>query len=545
MSEWTGNYKEYASNADSKYSIGFAEADLNCIKGIRLWPKGSKKKCGYDEVDLTGKVVIEYTDYCYENPRGEIDPGPYNKVASNPDKYLYPDPLYYIKGDPNPVCPTVSPFSDPTGQNHEPKKVYMTGKEYAALGCCKALEDLPVCLSVEMRVDIFPSIDAIGIPDDQVIKPDCPTPISYNGECRQYEAKVFAGDEPAQAVTWSIEGGTSKLNKISSTDPGGDMTYYKAKFCVANDELAEQVQVKACSTFDNKVCGYSVVRLKPRIVLKVPEGIDGFSPCQIIDINAWIFGGGNYQDLDVTVTGGADANTRIIKNNDGKFQLQVSCNEPNIATTPLTLRACDITGHNFVPALEPAGNGGCETFQLPRKWISIEAGSSTESSAVAGTNPNSVSCATCGSASSPGYAPCGNTTTYKAWMNWGQPCPRRQNITDKVAWTVEGAVNSNTTISVSGTGAAAIATFRRGGNIYSTTRVDVGGTNSSSSNCVTKTTQVYISGYGYVTISYQDCSETDSYTPNLQYILVEPCEAGTVKIVATSSEQIRGTLPAT
>ena len=526
MAAWTGNYKEYASNADSKYAIGFAEADLNCVKGIRIWPIGSKKKCGYDEVDLSGKVVIEYTDYCYQNPRGEIDPGPYNQVASNPDKWLYPDPFYYIKGDPNPVCPTVSPFSDPTGINKSPKRTYITGKEYAALGCCKILEDLPVCLSVEMRVDIFPSVDAIGIPRNQVIRPDCPAPISYNGECRLYEAKVFAGDEPAQAVTWSVEGGTSTKNTISSTDPNGDMTYYQARMCIANDEKAEKVSVKACSTFDNKVCGYSEIRLKPRIIIKVPEGVDGFTPCQVIDLDAWIFGGGNNQALNVTVTGGV-AGTQIIRNNDGKFQLQVSCNEPNgvINPNPLRIQACDITGHNFVPQLEPAGNGGCEWFELPRKWLEVE-----------GINPNSVGCATCGSTSSPGYTPCGNTTQYRAWMNWGNPCRRRENVTDKVAWTVEGAVNSNTTIWVTGTGANAVANYRRGGNRYGTQQVVVGATH----DCQIKPGYFNDPFTGPNVVFYEDCK----YIPIYGYMLIEPCEPGPVTIVATSNEQIRGTNPA-
>jgi len=550
MPAWTGNYKEYASNQDSKYAIGFAQADLNCVKGVRIWPNGSSKMCGYDEVDLSGKIVIEYTDYCYQNPRGEIDPGPYNQVSSNPDKYLYPDPFYYIKGDPAPICPTVSPFSDPTGINHAPKKVYITGKEYAALGCCKVLEDLPTCLSVEMRVDIFPSVDAIGIPDDQVIRPDCPSPISYNGECRQYEAKVFAGDEPAQAVTWSVEGGTSTKNKISSIDPGGDLTFYKAQLCIANDEKAEKVRVQACSTFDNSVCGYSDVRLKPRIIIKVPEGIDGFTPCQVIDLDAWIFGGGNNQNLTVTVSGQTNAGTQVIRNNDGKFQLQVSCNESNGATgavAPLRITACDATGFNFIPQLEPAGNGGCAWFELPKKWLSVE-----------GVNPNSVGCATCGSSTSPGYTPCGNCTTYQAWMNWGQPCPRRENVTDKVAWTIEGAVNSNTKISVSGTGAAAVATYCRGGNIYSREQV--------VTNVVTNCTDIYTymcdvcTGTGYIytpdgtysyTYSYAcNCrnvrtGQTCTTTQTRQYVLVEACEPGPVTIVATSNEQIRGTNPAT
>jgi hypothetical protein len=546
MSSWTGDYKEYASNQDSKYAIGFAEADLNCVKGVRLWPKGSKKKCGYDEVDLTGRVVIEYTDYCYENPRGEIDPGPYNKVSSNPDKYLYPDPLYYVKGDPAPVCPTVSPFSDPTGINHEPKRVYMTGKEYAALGCCKVLEDLPTCLSTEMRVDIFPSVDAIGIPDNQVVRPDCPSPISYNGECRPYEAKVFCGDFPSQNVTWSVEGGTSTLNKISSTTE--DITYYKAELCIANDEKAEKVRIQACSTFDNSVCGYSDVRLKPRIIIKVPEGIDGFTPCQVIDIDAWIFGGGNHQELNLTISGHTQSDTRIVRKNDGKWQLVVSCNEPNGATgaqSPIRITATDITGHNFIPPLKPNGNGGSEYFDLPKKWLEVQ-----------GVAPNSVTCATCGSPTSPGYSPCGNTTQYRAWMNWGSPCTRRENVTDKVAWTVEGAVNSDTSIWVTGTGTNAVANYRRGGNIYSQTQVVTDATTTCTDIttyiCDVCTTQSYITVDGvryYYTYSYAcNCSnrktgEDCTTTTTKQYVLLEPCEGTNVKIVATSNEQVRGTNP--
>jgi len=555
MAEFTGDYKEYASNADSKYSIAFAEADLNCVKGVRFYRKGTTKKCGYETVDLSGKVAIEYTDYCYQHPFGELEldtKGYYKKVLDDPKKYLYPDPLYYDKGDPNPLCPTVAPSYSTADNSGKPrddsKRIYMTGKEYAALGCCKVLEDLPVCLSVTPRVDVFPSIDAIGIPStsDYYKKPDCPKPITYKGECREYEAKVFAGDKPAQAVTWSLIGNRGQNSTVSSTDPNGDVTYYKAQLCIADDETAEYVQVQACATFQTDICGTSTVRLKPRIILKVPEGVDGYSSCQTIDINAWIFGGGDHQELDVKITGGGTdvgsgaGQTKIIKTNDGKYQLQVSCNESNTSAPPLTITACDITGYNFVPALLPAGNGGCETIQLPKKWLSIEVGTNWDGINDSITQPGCGSCTVSGS-------PCGLTTTQqiRAIMNWSAPCERHENVTDDVAWGIAGATNPETAWWIVGRGASAYLVYRRGPNTYNDAY-------SFTDQCVTCSTVSVPTCTSFSTYSgnctsysYTSVSSCSTYsctrTVPANTFLVEECE-GNITLHATFGENIHASV---
>jgi hypothetical protein len=563
MSAFTGDYKEYASNADSKYSIAFAEADLNCVKGVRLYPNGTTKKCGYETIDMSGQVAIEYTDYCYQHPFGEMEldtKGFYQKVLDDPKKYMYPDPLYYDKGDPNPICPTIAPsYSTPDNSGKprdDSKRIYMTGKEYAALGCCKVLEDLPVCLSTEMRVDIFPSVDAIGIPDANVKIPDCPMPASYIGECRKYEAHVFSGDKPSQTVKWSVEGVTSDRHKLSSTDPNGDLTYYKAELCVADDEINEFIRVQACSTFDLAVCGFATIRLKPRIVIKTAENVDGIVPCQTIEINAYIFGGGAHQELELTITGGAtdttprqdNSHTHIQKIGDNKYSLIYSCieNKDNIA--PLVIRARDINGYDFIPELEPSGDGGSEVIEIPKKWMTIE-------------GVGTPACTTCPSSAtppnystSPGTDPCySQACGYKAYMNWGLPCgedatkPRKQNISDKVTWTLEGASNSNSSITVSGSGDASQACYRRGGNRYGTTPVvvDTIATEHSGTHSYSYSYCCRFDYDGYCIQPLCDANINVPYTyytyENVMgYELIESCEPAGVKIVATTNENLRG-----
>jgi hypothetical protein len=86
---------------NNTYAIGFTQADLNCVKSIRLHRNGTITRCGIDNIDLSGRVVIEYTDQNYQNPVGEI--------------------------------------------NTTPPLVQISGRDYVSLGCGKTLLDLPPC----------------------------------------------------------------------------------------------------------------------------------------------------------------------------------------------------------------------------------------------------------------------------------------------------------------------------------------------------------------------------------------------------------------
>jgi hypothetical protein len=185
----------------------------------------------------------------------------------------------------------------------------ITDSEYVDMGWNHDISDLPICLPSDMRVDVFPSMERIGL-DATLANPEGTDDIPTNGNyVSVYKpvASVMGGEPtPSQSVSWFIEGNSSANTTIDVT---GQIT-------IAEDELASSIKITATSLFDSTLLDSCVLYLKPHAVVHFsPTHNTYFVPCTDLPLTTWVWGSGASTVIPtLSISGQTSTQTTIADN---------------------------------------------------------------------------------------------------------------------------------------------------------------------------------------------------------------------------------------
>jgi hypothetical protein len=177
-----------------------------------------------------------------------------------------------------------NPFNDSGHPFDGTLTSHVRTREYLELGMFKAEEDLPICQVTDPPYVLV--IDSLGTGTSE-------TNLSWSSgsSTKQFNAYVMQGDNPAQPVTWSVEGATASTTQISQS---GLLT-------VKDDEISPQLTIKCTSKEDPTVVGIATVRLKPRVLVKWASPPPGYVQNTSTPLEARIWGGGANQTISYTI----------------------------------------------------------------------------------------------------------------------------------------------------------------------------------------------------------------------------------------------------